>query len=118
MTRVARVYDAPAPGDGTRVLVDRLWPRGVRKDDPRIDRWWQELAPSTELRTWFNHRADRFEEFTARYEEELAAESIRDLLAEARKIDRGDGLTLLTATKDTTVSHVTVLADVIDRWHR
>jgi uncharacterized protein YeaO (DUF488 family) len=63
MTRVARVYDARGPEDGRRVLADRLWPRGVRKDDPRIDEWWPEVAPSGELRTWFGHRPDRFEEF-------------------------------------------------------
>jgi uncharacterized protein YeaO (DUF488 family) len=112
MTRVARVYDARGPEDGVRVLADRLWPRGVRKDDPRIDEWWPEVAPSAELRTWFGHRPERFEEFSARYEEELAG--AREALDKARAIDRADGLTLLTATKDMAVTHVLVLARVID----
>ncbi|HVX55311.1 DUF488 domain-containing protein [Nocardioides sp.] len=112
MTRVARVYDARGPEDGRRVLADRLWPRGVRKDDPRIDEWWPEVAPSGELRTWFGHRPDRFEEFSARYEEELAGAAAA--LGRARAIDEAQGLTLLTATKDMTVAHVQVLARVID----
>jgi len=115
MTRVARVYDAPQPGDGVRALVDRLWPRGVRKDDPRIDQWWRDLAPSTELRTWFGHEPARFEEFTARYEEELAAPAVADLLAHARRVDRSEGLTVLTATKELAITHARVLARVIDQ---
>jgi uncharacterized protein YeaO (DUF488 family) len=112
MTRVARVYDARGPQDGVRVLVDRLWPRGVRKDDPRIDEWWPEVAPSTELRKWFGHQPERFEEFTARYEKELAEAA--EALDKARAIDRADGLTLLTATKDVALSQLPVLARVID----
>jgi len=115
MTRVARVYDSPEPGDGVRALVDRLWPRGVRKDDPRIGQWWRDLAPSSELRTWFGHRAERFEEFSARYEEELSAASVADLLAHAREVDRTEGLTLLTATKELAITHARVLAGVIDK---
>src|SRR6185369_12429350 len=65
--RVARVYSQPEPGDGRRVLVDRLWPRGFRKDDPRIDTWLPKVAPSTELRHWYAHKPERFNEFAARY---------------------------------------------------
>jgi uncharacterized protein YeaO (DUF488 family) len=112
MTRVSRVYEARGSEDGVRVLVDRLWPRGVRKDDPRIDEWWPEVAPSTELRKWFGHRPERFEEFAARYEEELAGAT--EALDKARATDRAGGLTLLTATKDVALSQVPVLARVID----
>lgn len=112
MTRVARVYDARDPEDGRRVLADRLWPRGVRKDDPRIDEWWPEVAPSGELRRWFGHRPERVEEFARRYQEELAAAT--EALDKARAIDEAEGLTLLTATKDMAVSHLQVLARVID----
>ena len=65
--RVARVYSDPDPQDGERVLVDRLWPRGFRKGDPRVGRWIPKIAPSTELRRWYSHRPERFNEFVARY---------------------------------------------------
>jgi len=108
------VYDARAAADGLRVLVDRLWPRGIRKDDPRIDEWWRDLAPSADLRTWFGHRVERLEEFAERYEDELAAPELSQLLARARQVDRAEGLTLLTATKDLAIAHTAVLARVID----
>ena len=114
MTRVARVYDDRTAGEGLRVLVDRLWPRGIRKEDPRIDEWWKELAPSSQLRIWFGHRVDRFAEFTARYEQELDAPELAELLDRARAVDASEGLTLLTATKDMDVTHAVVLAGVID----
>lgn len=114
MTRVARVYETRGPEDGLRVLVDRLWPRGVRKDDPRIDAWWRELAPSTELRTWFAHRADRYEEFSVRYEEELEAPALAAALERARAAARAGTLTLLTATREMAITHANVLARVID----
>ena len=66
-----RVYDEPATDDGYRVLVDRLWPRGVSKQDAHVDVWLKDIAPSTELRKWFNHESDKFAEFTARYQREL-----------------------------------------------
>ena len=65
--KLARVYDEPVPGEGLRVLVDRLWPRGVRKDDPRVGRWCKQVAPSTELRQWYGHDPQRFAEFAQRY---------------------------------------------------
>jgi uncharacterized protein YeaO (DUF488 family) len=71
MIRVKRTYDAPARGDGWRVLVERLWPRGMKKETLAADAWLKEVAPSTELRKWFNHRVDRWEEFQRRYREEL-----------------------------------------------
>ena len=69
--KVGRVYDPPAPGDGTRVLVDRLWPRGLTKAKAHIDEWCKEVAPSTELRKWYHHDPARFAEFTHRYRAEL-----------------------------------------------
>lgn len=114
MTRVARVYDDPGPDDGLRVLVDRLWPRGVRKVDPRIDEWWQDLAPSTELRRWYGHDPERYDEFAARYRAELDDPDVAAALERARAAVAGDGLTLLTATREVTGSHLGVLASVID----
>ena len=71
--RLKRAYDPAEPGDGYRVLVDRLWPRGVSKERARLDEWARELAPSAELRTWFGHDPERFAEFERRYRAELAA---------------------------------------------
>jgi uncharacterized protein YeaO (DUF488 family) len=69
--RIKRVYEAPSPDDGTRVLVDRLWPRGLSKEKARVDLWLKELAPSTELRKWFNHEPAKWAEFQQRYRQEL-----------------------------------------------
>ena len=71
--RVRRVYDDPEPDDGTRVLVDRIWPRGLTKDKARLDQWSKQVAPSTQLRKWYSHDPERFEEFDRRYREELKA---------------------------------------------
>jgi uncharacterized protein YeaO (DUF488 family) len=69
--RVARVYDDPSPDEGKRILVDRVWPRGFRKDDPRVGIWLKDVAPSTDLRRWYNHQPERYDEFAARYRKEL-----------------------------------------------
>jgi uncharacterized protein YeaO (DUF488 family) len=66
--RIARIYDNPDPDEGQRVLVDRIWPRGIRKDDPRVGIWRKDVAPSKELREWYHHQPERFDEFAARYE--------------------------------------------------
>jgi uncharacterized protein YeaO (DUF488 family) len=115
--RVARIYDAPSAGDGRRILVDRLWPRGVSKAKAKLDDWCKEVAPSDELRRWYGHDPKRFEEFTARYREELAhgeqAEALARIAAEA-----ADGtVTLLTATKEPDLSQAAVLKSVIDDEH-
>ncbi|MGH9007103.1 MAG: DUF488 domain-containing protein [Acidimicrobiales bacterium] len=108
--RVARVYDASTPEDGARVLVDRLWPRGLSKGAAALDEWLKEVAPSTELRRWYGHDPERFEEFEQRYRAELEKGAAADALATLRE-RRSDGtLTLLTATRDLALSHATVLA--------
>jgi len=110
---IARVYDEPAADGGLRVLVDRLWPRGLRKDEARIDVWAKDIAPSTELRRWYGHDAAKSQEFARRYRTELesepAASALGDLLARARDSD----LILTTATKDLELSQAKVLRDVI-----
>ncbi|SHM10682.1 DUF488 domain-containing protein [Actinacidiphila paucisporea] len=105
-----RVYEEAAPGDGTRVLVDRVWPRGLRKQDAHLDEWLRDVAPSTDLRRWYGHEPDRFAEFRRRYRAELrdaehqaAAEHLRGLAGDGRR------LTLLTATKDVDHSQAAVL---------
>lgn len=111
---VKRIYDDPASEDGTRVLVDRLWPRGVSKDDAAIDHWCKNLAPSSDLRQWFDHDSDKFDQFAKKYRQELHGrrEAIDELL---EKIDKRKRLTLLTATRDLDNSHVGVLKDVLKR---
>lgn len=114
MIRIARVYDPRDDDEALHVLVDRLWPRGVRKDDERIDEWWRDLAPEPALRTWYGHQGDRFAEFAARYEDELATDERQSLIDEARQVASDRGLVLLTATKDLSLSNALVLAGVIE----
>lgn len=111
--RVRRVYDEPGPGDGARVLVDRLWPRGMTKARARVDQWLKEVAPSTELRTWYHHDAARFAEFSRRYRDELAEPDHAAALAELRALARRGTVTLLTATTDVDHSEAAVLADLM-----
>lgn len=108
---VKRVYDDAADSDGTRILVDRLWPRGLSKDAAGLDDWNKDVAPSGELRTWYGHDPNRFDEFAARYRGELDGHG--DALDELLSGVRGDTVTLLTATKDVEHSHAVVLADVL-----
>ena len=110
---VARVYDDPGPDEGERVLVDRLWPRGFRKGDPRVGRWLPKVAPSTELRKWYSHQAARFDEFAARYVAELESAEGAGALAELQGILRSGPVTLVTATRDLDGSHVAVLARLL-----
>jgi len=109
--RIKRIYDEAVADDGTRVLVDRLWPRGVRKADARLDEWCREVAPSPELRKWFGHDAARFEEFAAFYRGELAQRP--EPVARLRRMARNETLTLLYAARDPRCNHAAVLADVL-----
>jgi uncharacterized protein YeaO (DUF488 family) len=105
-----RIYDRPERSDGLRVLVDRIWPRGVRKEDARLDEWLKDVAPSTELRHWYGHDPERFAEFRRRYLVELR-ESGRQAAEHLRSIAREHDLTLLTATRDIEHSQAAVLAE-------
>ncbi|HEX6520877.1 MAG TPA: DUF488 family protein [Streptosporangiaceae bacterium] len=111
--RVRRVYDAPSPGDGARVLVDRVWPRGLRKDAARLDEWAKDVAPSTQLRTWYHHDPAKFEEFRHRYAAELEQPGPREALSRLRALADGKQVTLLTATKDLDLSQAAVLAGLL-----
>lgn len=99
MFRVKRIYDDVSRDDGVRILVDRVWPRGVSKSQARIDRWIKELAPSTELRKWFNHDAGRWSEFKRRYFRELEKKPV-ELVAELIRIAEEDTVTLVYSAKD------------------
>jgi uncharacterized protein YeaO (DUF488 family) len=109
--RVKRIYEQPSPADGLRVLVDRLWPRGVSKQLAAVDLWLKEVAPSSDLRMWFGHRPERFHDFAARYAAELdanpAVEQLRRLVASDQTV------TLLYGAKDAAINHAVVLADYL-----
>ncbi|HWO78938.1 DUF488 domain-containing protein [Gaiella sp.] len=111
--RLKRAYEPAEAADGYRVLVDRLWPRGVSKEKAQLDEWARELAPSSELRTWFGHDPARFDEFRRRYLEELAAHEAK--LAELRERASEGTLTLVYAARDSEHNDAVVLADVLRR---
>lgn len=111
--RLRRIYDEPTPGDGTRVLADRLWARGITKERARIALWAKEAAPSSELRKWYDHDPERFEEFEARYRAELESPAARGALEEILSVVEGDTLTLLTSAKVLEISHLAVLEKVL-----
>jgi uncharacterized protein YeaO (DUF488 family) len=110
-----RIYDTPADGDGARVLVDRLWPRGVRKDAALVDQWPVNVAPSTQLRRWYGHKPERFTEFADRYLGELRSSEASESLDRLGDLARRGPVTLLTATKDLARSGAAVLAEEIRR---
>ncbi|EAQ36809.1 hypothetical protein NB311A_16117 [Nitrobacter sp. Nb-311A] len=108
---VKRAYEAPATNDGTRILVDRLWPRGLRKTDAAIDRWIKDIAPSTGLRKWFGHDPARWQEFRQRYADEIQEHA--DALDELRTCARAGRITLVFAAHDETHNNAVVLRDVL-----
>ncbi|MFE5889892.1 DUF488 domain-containing protein [Streptomyces sp. NPDC002285] len=111
--RIRRVYEAPEPEDGVRVLVDRLWPRGLSKDAAHVDEWPKGLTPSTELRRWYHAGEGSYEEFADRYEAELAAPEAAGLLDQVRKLAGKGAVTLLTSSKTPEQSHAAVLARLL-----
>ena len=111
--RARRVYDDPSPEDGTRVLVDRVWPRGLRKDAARLDEWAKDAAPSAELRTWYRHDPEKFEEFRRRYTAELAAPGPARAMSRLRALAEKGPVTLLTATRELSLSQAAVLAKLL-----
>jgi uncharacterized protein YeaO (DUF488 family) len=112
MVKIKRIYDPVSRDDGRRMLVDRLWPRGLRKEDARIDEWLKEIAPSNELRRWFGHDPAKWQQFRKKYSAELAdkSELLEKLRAEARK----GMITLLFAAKDVTHNNAVVLKELIE----
>jgi uncharacterized protein YeaO (DUF488 family) len=111
--RLKRAYEPPESADGYRVLIDRLWPRGVLRERAKLDGWEKELPPSTELRQWFGHEPSRFAEFRRRYIEELRGE--RPRLAALRRRAREGTLTLVYSAHDTEHNDAVVLAEVLRR---
>jgi uncharacterized protein YeaO (DUF488 family) len=113
--QVRRVYEEPTPEDGARVLVDRLWPRGLTKAKAALDEWCKDVAPSDELRRWYGHDPDRFAEFSRRYRRELKDPEHVAAVRHLRDLANSEPLTLLTATKEPDISEAAVLASVVRR---
>ena len=113
--QIKRVYDAYESDDGYRILVDRLWPRGIKKEDLKYDLWAKEIAPSTELRKEFNHQEERFDEFKTHYIKELEKnDEMKDLLQKIKSTLEKEPVTLLYAAKNTTANQAVVLKEWLD----
>lgn len=112
MVRIKRVYDEPAAGDGKRILVDRLWPRGIAREKARIDEWLKEIAPSDELRKWFGHDPARWDEFRERYRQELEAKA--EILDHLRSMAKKGTVTLLFAARDEEHNNAVALREMLD----
>jgi uncharacterized protein YeaO (DUF488 family) len=113
MINLKRIYDPPSRADGKRILVDRLWPRGIKKEDAKLDEWLKDIAPSGELRKWFGHEPDKWSELKTRYQEELAVKA--DIVKLLRDAANKGVVTLLFSAKDIERNNAVVLKEVIDR---
>lgn len=109
--KIKRIYEKPEYEDGYRMLVDRLWPRGVTKEDAALNQWNKNIAPSTALRQWFGHKPENFEEFTQKYKAELYTKT--DELNKIKTLAQTQNLTLLYAAKDKQLNHANVLLEVL-----
>ncbi len=111
--KIKRIYDESNDNDGYRILIDRLWPRGISKDSAKIDEWNKDIAPSNELRKFFSHKAELFPEFKARYKKELESKSSE--LLRLKNISEKSNLTLLYAAKDSEYNQAVVLLEQIEQ---
>jgi len=115
MIRIKRVYDPVSAGEGKRILIDRLWPRGIKKENAHVDEWIKDIAPSDDLRKWFSHDLTKWQEFKKRYISELKAKS--DLMARILSESKKGTVTLLFAAKDIEHNNAVVLKDILGRKH-
>ncbi len=113
MIKIKRVYEPASPDDGKRILVDRLWPRGIKKQDAHIDEWIKDIAPSTDLRKWFSHDPQKWQEFKTRYKKEL--KNNHSLVEKLRTEAKKNTVTLLFAAKDEEHDNAVVLKKVIEQ---
>jgi uncharacterized protein YeaO (DUF488 family) len=113
MIQIKRIYDEYEAADGYRILVDRLWPRGISKDKAHVDEWVKEIAPSSELRQWFNHEPERFAAFKSKYKQELKANA--DLLGAIKKRAKQERVTLLYGAKDEVHNQAQVLLELLKK---
>lgn len=111
---IKRIYETPSAKDGLRILVDRLWPRGVTKERAQLDYWYKEITPSNGLRKWFGHNPERLEEFSKLYKEELEQQTQR--LEQIKEFSKKQPVTLLYAAKDPKINHAIVLKEVLDAF--
>lgn len=116
MIKIKRVYDKPSRDDGYRVLVDRLWPRGIKKEDLKFNEWPKEICPSSEIRKEFSHKPERFAEFKSEYKKELKAGPAQDKLAELAERAQIQNVTLLYAARDEKINHANVLKEVLEKF--
>lgn len=114
--KTKRIYEEPATDDGYRILTDRLWPRGMTKEKAHLDEWNKDIAPSSGLRKWFGHKAERFDEFSKHYLEELGQHS--EELERLVKISEKKNLTLLYAAKEEKINHTAVLKNKIEEMKK
>ncbi|MCF6155371.1 MAG: DUF488 family protein [Candidatus Brocadia sp.] len=111
MFQIKRVYEKPSKNDGTRVLIDRLWPRGLKKEEAKIDHWMKEIAPSDTLRKWFAHKEERWQEFKSRYLKELKEKN--EILEQLIDLGKNKKVTLLYAAKDEERNNAQVLLEAL-----
>lgn len=111
--QICRIYADQQPDKGTRVLVDRIWPRGISKEQARLDHWYRDIAPSAELRKWFGHDPQRWAAFRQKYRKELKDEAQQERLSELADMARSDGLVLLYGAKDSEHNQAVVLRDLL-----
>jgi uncharacterized protein YeaO (DUF488 family) len=114
MVKIKRAYEPPSVSDGVRILVDRIWPRGVKKDAAKVEKWMRELGPSDELRNWFGHDPAKWSEFRKRYKAELKRPEARAMLDELRGIAKHGTLTLVYSAKDELHNQAAVIKEVLD----
>lgn len=111
--KLKRAYEKPGPEDGHRILVERLWPRGISKEDARLDAWMKDVAPSNELRKWYNHDPAKWAEFKKRYFEELDSE--KDAVDELRKTVKGKKVTFVYGSKEEKLNSAAALKEYLER---
>ena len=114
MIKLKRVYEAPSDDDGVRILVERLWPRGISKENAKVDEWLKEIAPSQELRKWFQHDPAKWEEFQERYRKEL--DQNQELLKELKRKARGKTVTFVYAASDEQRNSALLLKNYLSKW--
>ena len=110
--KIKRIYELPTPDDGIRIFVDRLWARGVTKTDAKLDYWFKDIAPSSDLRKWFNHEPEKFNEFARKYREEL--QHSKNDIKKIKDFLKNNNVTLIYAAKSPTINHAVVLKNYID----
>ncbi|MBK8489071.1 MAG: DUF488 domain-containing protein [Chitinophagales bacterium] len=111
--QIKRIYEKPESSDGYRILIDRIWPRGIKKEDALLDEWNKEIAPSTELRKWFDHREERFAEFTKRYKKELQPHASE--LHRIKQLSKTKHVSLLYGAKDPNFNQAIVLLNILNQ---